>query len=104
VAAWLLDADSGIDGARCGPTEELGRALVSLADRYGDIEFGNGLRCKLLRGRDGKTDKEEECDPKKRAGGNAHGVLLLEPPNDIEFTGEKEGARATDAESGAMRC
>ena len=26
------------------------------------------------------------------------------PPNDIEFTGEKEGAPATDAESGAMSC
>jgi hypothetical protein len=26
------------------------------------------------------------------------------PPNDIEFSGEKEGARATDAESAAMRC
>jgi len=24
------------------------------------------------------------------------------PPNDIEFSGEKEGARATDAESAAM--
>jgi len=25
-------------------------------------------------------------------------------PNDIEFSGEKEGAPATDAESAAMRC
>jgi hypothetical protein len=31
-----------------------------------------------------------------------HDGLL--PANDIEFSGEKEGARATDAESAAMRC
>jgi hypothetical protein len=31
-------------------------------------------------------------------------VIVHGPPNDIEFTGEKEGAPATDAESGAMRC
>ncbi|MGA7990222.1 MAG: hypothetical protein WCC53_02205 [Thermoanaerobaculia bacterium] len=34
----------------------------------------------------------------------AENSTLSDQPNDIEFSGEKEGARATDAESAAMRC
>jgi hypothetical protein len=31
-------------------------------------------------------------------------MIFGEGPNDIEFSGEKEGAPATDAESAATRC
>jgi hypothetical protein len=45
----------------------------------------------------------EECERKSHSEWFSHGGHLV-PPNDIEFSGEKEGAPATDAESAAMRC
>ena len=34
----------------------------------------------------------------------SEGACILAVPNDIEFSGEEEGARATDDESAAMSC
>jgi hypothetical protein len=47
---------------------------------------------------------EEPSGPEKPLKTRVGHVRPLPPANDIEFSGEEEGARATDAESAAMRC
>jgi hypothetical protein len=58
----------------------------------------------------GRTEKETEWlrFHALQFPGNSHCAPtdsgMVAPPNDIEFSGEKEGVPATDAESAAMRC
>ena len=98
-----------------GPTCDDGNTVVNDLRlwRGGLMRASRLLRCRACsRAGDGGharvvlAEREgQQCERQAQTGGNHDERATHDSrPNDIEFSGEKEGAPATDAESAAMRC